>query len=183
MELRHTYLFMWFPLISISVVCFFEMCHSRNYVLCALVLVLFSCKSYGLSYGQLEQEMEIYRSRWEESVDTANWMVDEGFDTVYGLWDVASKVAVASNGSVKAACWSSETESDIFYIEPFLIDTKLLDDSGMDRSIYMISLENEDVFLRSAQSRGASVRQLREMPQLGCKLYISTKHLVYSEKP
>lgn len=182
MVLRETYLFMWFPLVCISLVYLFEKCSAKRYVIYVILFCVCAYQSHSISYSKLEEDLEWKAVRWTECLAIAEWMENNNFDVIYGGWDVSSKIAMASNGSVVTACWANDSEWSMFVIDRCLVNVDLLNEEGNENALYMITSGNENIFVDKAKNAGAQVRLVRESDVLECKIYTSDKYLIEVEE-
>jgi len=178
MELRYTYLFMWFPLVCIIVVYILEMCAEKYYSVLLGVVCACCFWSYHISaLGDIDNEIKKYNIIRCEATDVVEWMNVNEYSVIYGLWNVSSKIALASNGDIMTASWANDTEEDMFVIDRTLVNTDLLEDSNL-KAVYMVSKDKEDIFLRKAKE----TTMVLELPIMNCRLYTSTEFLIKVEE-
>lgn len=179
MNLRPVYLFLWFPLVCLCAIGLFENCSKENYWIYMILFIALSWKSYQITYSSAGNDLEMRQVKYEECVEMADWLEGEGYSFVFGGWDSASKVAVASNGGLTGACWSYETMEEMFQVAPWIVQTDVFEAANNPSAVYVIRNASEAVFLEKAKQMGAEVHLINSMELNECKIYVSSEHLIY----
>ena len=164
--LRSIYMFLWFPLVALSVLMLLERASERiklgAVVLCCCLSVCTFYESYFsyVKYIVLDQEAMVYKNEGFLE-DMYHWAVDNGIEYVYGdYWTSAPKIAAYSNGKIEAGCW--HTPENIFNAEPFNTPQDIYGEAENQKAIYIFTSKDEAVGLQVAQERGAEMVKVAE---------------------
>ena len=180
MALRTVYLFIWYPLASLCIIYLFECCNGKWYRYGIVAFALLSLKSYDVSYGYIDNAIVEQDAKFQESFHMVEWMEKNGYDVVYGGWDLASDIAAASNGAVIATCWPYESKENIFAIAPWIVNTDTLKGQSNENAVYIVRNENEEYLITKAKEMGVKIH--REKICTAYTVYTADELLVYADE-
>ena len=171
---RPRYFFMIYPLLGFLVAYAYEYLKKPIRMgLMVLILVFFGSTAVREFPEVLISVME---RRTEESYDISEYLLENGYTTVYALWEHGDDVAIASNGTIRVAYWHTQEES--FTGMPYLFDRDIYQASP-DSSVYFFKdQESADLGIALAESMGVSLELLRHFPESDTYIYKASSNLM-----
>lgn len=174
-KIRHIYLFLWYPLVVLSLLMVMEKLAVPGKMLLIAALCLLSlgnlthgytlCAENALqnSPGYAGKAFRLaraygYHSYAETSEDFVSsrqlcqWAMDQGYEYVYGDWYVAPRIAVHSGGKLTAGYWWG---SSMLQANDHLTSLSFYAPENNAKAIYVLTPQDEDAFLSLARSQGA----------------------------
>ncbi len=171
-ELRSVYLFMWYVLISLSVVSLLKRLSwswGKRAVAAALcVLALFNL--YGSYVSNMRTSLLKPINVWYQ---VACELMNQDFELLYGRWDFANMVAGYTDGKVTSGAWYGSPYQVLGYINA----QDLYEPEDNDRAVYLIRDAELEDSMRIAEERGAQLTLVRQF--WGVALYTSSEQLMY----
>ena len=104
---------------------------------------------------------------------------DNGYDIVYGGWDICEKAAVESKGQIKTGYGVFSGGVDSYQIVRYLNYQDIYSEEDNAHAVYMMTPECRNAMLRRAREMGAEMT-LRYVTEDGAyELYTSSKQLMH----
>ncbi len=100
MQIRCIYYFMLFPMLSVILTCCIESCSNRIRTVIALGVI---CISTVCCISQLPT---VYRDNRQGPVNISDYLISRNISTIYSEWNVAEKLAIASDWQLCAGFWN-----------------------------------------------------------------------------
>ena len=171
-QMREIYLFVWYPLVMLSLLVLLEAEFSLRRLL-ALGAVLLCLGNLLFSYGstlryarQAEKDMLPYRQFCEDAEAA-------GITTVYGGWEFTPHCVVWSDGALTAGFWG-----DIpFWVRESINRLDIYDEADNDTALYLFGPWTREDYLQSAEDLGGELTLFGEYGS--CIAYRSQKQLMY----
>ena len=180
MDFRPVYLFMWYPLSCLAIVSFLESCHEKDYKIYVFVFIVFAwIGGYFLSYVPMRSSIEWAEAEYRERLEIAEWMTENGYDVLYGPWNMAQWIAVASNGAIECGCWEFNTSEGLCEITPWLMKTDLYTEECNERALYFVHNDTAETFVNMAAAEGAEVVLVWRLETSQHQIYSSSRQLMH----
>ena len=181
MDFRSVYLFMWYPLSCLTMVAFLESCSEKDYKIYVCIFTILAWfGGYFLSYVPMRSSIEWVDAEYEERLEIAKWMKENGYDIIYGPWNTAQGIAAASNGAVTGGFWEHNTLDGWFEIIPWLMKTDLYTEECNERALYVIHNDMEEAFIKKAEDEGVEISLVWRMETSERQLYTSSGQLMHA---
>lgn len=172
-SLRSVYLFVWYPLVCLSVVYFAKTGSVRRKVTVLVLLCVLSAANLYVSYQPgVSAVLTGGGDEWQEIAD---YLMDEGYELLYGGRHEVSTVCAKTDGAVVAGAWSQGPYQVLGYINPQDIYTP----EDNSRAAYLITCGELEEARRLAEEEGATLTLLRQFGARG--LYASSVQLMKTE--
>ena len=173
MFVRPRYYFMFYPLIGLLVGYLHDQ-HGRWMKRCLLLgMLVFSCVA-GL-HGLSDVCRLAMDHKDEVSYKISTYLQENGYTTIYAVWDQGNDVAVASNGTLDVGFWHKE---QVFDRVTYLCNLDVYE-TDPDQCVYFFeSEEAAEEGIAVAESVGISMELLREYPENGVYIYTASANLM-----
>lgn len=173
---RSIYVFPWYPLAALAAIVLFTRLKAPHRVVAVTLLLTALIGNLFLSYGSTAEKACSDAPLPEQQV--AQYLMDEGYDFVYGPWTQVSSVAVWTDGQVAAGSW----HGNICQIIPYITPTDIFSLEDNDRACYLTTgLGVEQSLLEYAAAQGASLTLEKRFEGTVYALYTSDRQLMYFE--
>lgn len=174
LSMRSIYLFTWFPLAAIALVCLIDALKKFPWARAAVCLVF-----------AVFSAMNLYSCYWPSVLKTlhgddvvelaaAEFIVENDYDYLYAEWYYGSRVAVRTDGAVVAGTWHDNCCEVLGYINP----QNIYSEADNSRAVYMVADAERDELYGRAAEVGAELTCVADFPG-GLELYESTRQLMY----
>ena len=172
MYIRNIYYFLLYPLAALVGVAVFSLGGGQAKVgVAALLILLFA--------NGMQDKLPAVLERARQPVcyeQTVSFLEEKGITTVFSGWNRGEKIAVASDGSVKAAFWDS-------YKKPFVAVKYLCDPAGFDvapeNCAYVFFYASEaDIAVSKAAEQGVELTLLAHIAEEGVYIYTADVNLM-----
>ena len=173
LRIRAVYLFMYYPLLALSVALVLEQTGPRLRCTASLALCLLSLVNLYCSY--IPSVRSALAPREEPLEQISAWAVENGYELVYGNHtSVAPGIAAYSDGALVAGCWDEEI---MFKAKPYLNIQNIYSLEDAERAIFVFMPWELDYAREAAMNAGA---ELTFHGQYGAlSVYTSTVQLMY----
>lgn len=175
--IRSIYIFPWYALAAVAALVLAG--KLRRFWQNALALVLSAALlcNLALSYGPtVEQALS---DSEPPELQVAQYLVQEGYEIVYGPWMQVSGVAVWTDGQVAAGSW----HHDICQVIPYITPTDIFSEADNARACYLTTGSSVEQSLQEhASAQGASLTLLKCFEGTVYALYTSDRQLMYFEQ-
>ena len=173
LRIRAVYLFMYYPLLALSVALVLEQTGPRLRCTVSLALCLLSLVNLYCSY--IPSVRSALAPREEPLEQISAWAVENGYELVYGNHtSVAPGIAAYSDGALVAGCWDEEI---MFKAKPYLNIQNIYSLEDAERAIFVFMPWELDYAREAAMNAGA---ELTFHGQYGAlSVYTSTVQLMY----
>lgn len=112
----------------------------------------------------------------EVSYEISDYLLENGYTTIYALWEQADDVAIASNGEIRVGYWH-EPETT-FQKMPYLCNVDIYNASP-DQCVYFFQgRQYADIGIAKAESVGVSLQLIRQYPESDIYLYTAPINLM-----
>lgn len=155
-KLRSIYIFMWFPLVSFSVIMVMQRLPLCSKTAAAVLVCVLSIGN--LCHSFVPDACIALRDDTSDTQKMCQWALDEGYEYVYGDWSVAPYIAAYSGGSLEAGFWYDDPFHPVTYINAL----DIYDEEDNARAIYAFSSEDVEQGLRLALERGVELTLVAE---------------------
>ena len=173
LRIRAVYLFMYYPLLALSVALVLEQTGPRLRCTVSLALCLLSLVNLYCSY--IPSVRSALAPQEEPLEQISAWAVENGYELVYGNHtSVAPGIAAYSDGALVAGCWDEEI---MFKAKPYLNIQNIYSLEDAERAIFVFMPWELDYAREAAMNAGA---ELTFHGQYGAlSVYTSTVQLMY----
>lgn len=173
LRIRAVYLFLYYPLLALSVALVLEWARPRLRRMTALALCLLSLANLYVSYiPSVHSALEPQENHLEQISD---WAVANGYELVYGNHSaVAPGIAAYSDGALVAGCWD---EQIMFKAKEYLNVQNVYSLEDVERAIFVFTPGELDYAHEAAGNAGAELTFHGQYGQLS--VYTSTVQLMY----
>lgn len=173
LRIRAVYLFMYYPLLALSVALVLEQTGPRLRCTASLALCLLSLVNLYCSY--IPSVRSALAPQEEPLEQISAWAVENGYELVYGNHtSVAPGIAAYSDGALVAGCWDEEI---MFKAKPYLNIQNIYSLEDAERAIFVFMPWELDYAREAAMNAGA---ELTFHGQYGAlSVYTSTVQLMY----
>lgn len=173
LRIRAVYLFLYYPLLALSVALVLEWARPRLRRMTALALCLLSLANLYVSYiPSVHSALEPQENLLEQISD---WAVANGYELVYGNHSaVAPGIAAYSDGALVAGCWD---EQIMFKAKEYLNVQNVYSLEDVERAIFVFTPGELDYAHEAARNAGAELTFHGQYGQLS--VYTSTVQLMY----
>jgi hypothetical protein len=171
LSIRSVYLFVYYPLLALSMAVVLE---DKKYTkTIALILCLISALNLYFSYVPSIKDSQNSEPTWTEQI--ADWAVENGYELVYGGHSyVAPSIAAYSDGALTAGCWNDEI---MFKSKEYLNIQNIYSLEDVERAIFVFQPYELDYAFEAAQNAGAELTFQGQYGELS--VYTSTVQLMY----
>lgn len=173
LRIRAVYLFMYYPLLALSVALVLEQVGPRLRCTVSLALCLLSLANLYCSY--IPSVRSALAPREEPLEQISAWAVENGYELVYGNHStVAPGIAAYSDGALVAGCWDEEI---MFKAKPYLNIQNIYSLEDVERAIFVFTPWELDYAREAAMNAGAELTFQGRYGELS--VYTSTEQLMY----
>ena len=173
LRIRAVYLFMYYPLLALSVALVLEQVGPRLRCTVSLALCLLSLANLYCSY--IPSVRSALAPREEPLEQISAWAVENGYELVYGNHtSVAPGIAAYSDGALVAGCWDEEI---MFKAKPYLNIQNIYSLEDVERAIFVFTPWELDYAQEAAMNAGAELTFQGRYGELS--VYTSTEQLMY----
>ena len=173
LRIRAVYLFMYYPLLALSVALVLEQAGPRLRCTVSLALCLLSLANLYCSY--IPSVRSALAPREEPLEQISAWAVENGYELVYGNHStVAPGIAAYSDGALVAGCWDEEI---MFKAKPYLNIQNIYSLEDVERAIFVFTPWELDYAREAAMNAGAELTFQGRYGELS--VYTSTEQLMY----
>lgn len=118
--------------------------------------------------------MQAYFAKYDPIYPVSNFLVEEGYDTVYAPWNLGEDIGIASDFRVAVGFWDNQ----IFVPVTYLCDPEIYEaDTG--RCAYaMYGTQSAALLEELAEERGLQWNLLKAFPELHIYLYTCSQNLM-----
>lgn len=174
MYIRPRYYFMLYPLMSFLVACIHDKLNVKMKLPLFAFVIVFFCLSCVRNLPDVCASA--IRHKEEDSFAISEYLLENGFTTVYAEWNRGHDVAIASNGRIDTGYWYVEER-------PFEKVTHLcsLDiyERENDRCVYLFVGEDDaQIGRKVAESAGVELSLLNHFPESDTYLYTAPVNLM-----
>ena len=120
--------------------------------------------------------LDITRRHEEESYEISEYLLENGYTTVYALWEQGQDVAIASNGKIRVGYWH-EPETT-FEKMPYLCNVTIYDEAPERCVYYFKGRQYADIGIEKAEAAGVSLKLIRQYPESDTYLYTAPVNLM-----
>lgn len=174
MSVRGIYYFMLYPLVAMAVVYVYS---GRKTVVrlatvgVLAVTLLYPC-GYDLYWSCVEAD-----SAWEnENIAISDYLLDNGYTTVFSAWNHGEDVAIASNCQIQAGFWI--TPDRPFESVRYLCDPSIYD-AEPEKCAYLFRGEAAaEIGVAEAESQGTELGLLNHFPESDTYVYAASENLM-----
>ena len=174
MYIRPRYYFMYYPLLSLLCAYLYDnLRHRMKWVLLALAVVFsWVAGSHNLS-GPCQTAIN---REQEECYEISQYLLDNGYTTIYGRWWNGQNVAVASDGRLSVGYWYTEEEP--FDKVTYLCNPEIYN-ADPEQCVYLFAGKQvADIGVSAAQSMDVPLQLLRYYPESDIYLYTAEANLM-----
>ena len=173
LRIRAVYLFMYYPLLALSVALVLEQVGPRLRCTVSLALCLLSLANLYCSY--IPSVRSALAPREEPLEQISAWAVENGYELVYGNHtSVAPGIAAYSDGALVAGCWDEEI---MIKAKPYLNIQNIYSLEDVERAIFVFTPWELDYAQEAAMNAGAELTFQGRYGELS--VYTSTEQLMY----
>lgn len=173
LRIRAVYLFLYYPLLALSVALVLEWARPRLRRIVALALCLLSLANLYVSY--IPSVQSVFAPREDPLEQISDWAVANGYELVYGNHSaVAPGIAAYSDGALVAGCWD---EQIMFKAKEYLNVQNVYSLEDVERAIFVFTPGELDYAQEAARNAGAELTFHGQYGQLS--VYTSTVQLMY----
>ena len=173
LRIRAVYLFMYYPLLALSVALLLEQAKPRLRRALALALCLLSLVNLYCSY--IPSVRGALAPQEDPLEQISAWAVENGYELVYGNHSaVAPGIAAYSDGALVAGCWDEEI---MFKAKPYLNIQNIYSLEDVERAIFVFMPWELDYAREAAMNAGAELSFHGQYGELS--VYTSTVQLMY----
>lgn len=173
LRIRAVYLFMYYPLLALSVALVLERTGPRLGCTVSLALCLLSLANLYCSY--IPSVRSALAPREEPLEQISAWAVENGYELVYGNHtSVAPGIAAYSDGALVAGCWDEEI---MFKSKEYLNIQNVYSFEDVERAIFVFMPWELDYAHEAAMNAGAELTFHGQYGELS--VYTSTEQLMY----
>lgn len=181
-NIRHIYLFLWYPLVALSVILVLEKLkpHLQTLLVTLLCLVSLGTLFHGYTRGAETalENSDSYAGRafhlaryygyktdaytdedYPQAQALCQWALDQGYQYVYGNWYTAPRIAVPSGGQLTAGYWWVES---IFTPNDHLTSLHFYGPEENAKAIYVFTPYDEADCLAAARERGVEMEKVAQ---------------------
>lgn len=179
MAIRPAYLCFWYPMVCLCFIYLLEQFVGKMaYMFLLFVFSVAMLVNYRTTYNPVYDWISIAQQDYNERVEVASWMMENGYNRLFGRNNFTEQLAAVSNGDILCACWGEDSTENMFVITPCLVNTEIYQAEYADETLYLIIDDAEEIFLEKARSMGANVKMVRDLKYRNAKLYTSSSHLI-----
>lgn len=172
LEVRSIYYFMFYLLTAF--LCAYGFSKRRELLrwlfLTAMILVL-------ILPGMLALKdicMQAYFAKYDPIYGVSDYLLEEGYDTVYAAWNMGEEIAVASEFQIKAGFW----DEGIFVPVTYLCDPVVYT-ADADSCAYVLFGEESAVLAeQAAEAKGVMMSLVRYFPDSNAYIYTASENLM-----
>lgn len=174
MYIRPRYYFMLYPLMSFLVACIHDKLNVKMKLPLLSFVIVFFCLSCVRNLPDVCASA--IRHKEEDSFAISEYLLENGYTTIYALWEQADDVAIASNGEIRVGYWH-EPETT-FQKMPYLCNVDIYNASP-DQCVYFFQgRQYADIGIAKAESVGVSLQLIRQYPESDIYLYTAPINLM-----
>ena len=172
LKVRDIYYFLFYLLLAFLGTCVFSGRKQIGRWICLLVITLSLIFPGMLALKDIC--MQAYFARYDPIYEVSDFLVEEGYDTVYAPWNLGEDIAIASDFEITMGFWDKE----FFVPVEYLCDPQIYEvDSS--RCVYaMYGSESAELAGEKVKQKGLSWDLLKAFPELRIYLYTSSKNLM-----
>ena len=172
MAIQPRYYFMIYPMIGYLVAYLYERC-SRSRVAVMLVLLLI----FGISC--VRELPSVCKQAWnrksEESYAVGEYLLKNGYDTVYSNWDHGEDYAFATAGEIKVGYW----EDTIPFVPVMYICDLEIYEAEPEHCVYIFrGSEANEIGKEKALQKSVELQLLRYLPDSETYIYTASRNLM-----
>lgn len=173
LSIRSVYLFLYYPLLALSMALALERLKPGHAYALALALCLLSLVNLHDSYlPSVQSGLAPEKDACEQISD---WAVENGYELVYGGHAfVAPAIAAYSDGALTAGCWNEEI---MFKAKEYLNLQNIYSLEDVERAIFVFMPGELDYAREAARNAGAELTFCGQFGELS--VYTSTVQLMY----
>lgn len=172
--IRSIYIFPWYPLTALAAVVLAGRLRGWRRDAVALVLLAALLGNLWVSYGPTAAQALEDTDPPERQV--AQYLMEEGYDYVYGPWMQVSGVAVWTDGQVAAGSW----HESICQVIPYITPTDIFSGEDNARACYLTTGSGvEQALLDHAAAQDAELTLVKRFEGTAYALYTSSQQLMY----
>ena len=171
---RSIYIFPWYPMAAVAVMILAGKCpENRKRLLTVLTLTVLMANLV-LSY--VPTVRKACETEQPPRQEVAQYLMDEGYDIVYGPWMPVAEVAVWTDGQVAAGSWYQ----NICEVIPYITPTDIFTEADNARACYLTTnVGEEEALLTYAADSGGSMTLVKRFEETGFALYACDKQLMH----
>lgn len=118
--------------------------------------------------------MQAYFARYDPIYEISDYLLEEGYDTVYAPWNLGEDIGIASGFRVDMGFW----DKDFFVPVSYLCDPKIYE-ADSSRCVYaMYGLVQVEIAEQELAERGLQWNLLKVFPDQGIYLYTAPQNLM-----
>lgn len=194
-NIRHIYLFLWYPLVAFSALLIFLRLPIWGRGLAVVLVCVLSLGNlthgYTLGAETALQNSPSYAGKafrmaraygmksyayddeaYADARELCAWAQEEGFRYVYGDWYTAPKIAVHSGGELTAGYWWQES---MYVPNDHLTSQQIYDEADNAEAIYVFTSKDEKTGLALALEKGATLTKAAQFGDY--RAYTASKQL------
>ncbi len=172
--MREIYLFVWYPMVAIAAVIILgklkKWKSTTYFTLFTLLLVVNLCFGY---VGDVKRSL---RDETCKDRQIAEYLVDEGYEIIYGNWGLAADAAVWSDGKLTAGLWQYPCQA-LSYINAL----DIYSEEDNLRAVYLVARVEKDGFLQHVKEMSAEVELIKSFENGRYLIYTSDRQLMFME--
>lgn len=176
--MRSIYFFTVFMLFAVAVVYCLERLEGTRRGAAVAVFLCFALASGVCSYTSPVKTLVKGECDARNTAMTG-WMLDNGYDIVYGGWDIAEKAAVESKGQIKPGYGDFSGGLESYQIVRYLNYQDIYSEEDNAHAVYIFTPEQRDAMLRRAAEMGAEMTLRYISEDWEYEIYTSSKQLMH----
>jgi hypothetical protein len=150
-ELRGTYLFVWFPLVMFSFVVCMDMVKKQYKNILVITLCLFTVITLVFNYQSPLREA--LAAPTDDEMKAAAWMEENGYTILYGPWVGGHAIAARSDGAILLGAW----HFGLFQALPYINTMDIYSKEDNAKALYLISDSSRAKALEVAGEKNATM--------------------------
>ena len=152
------YLFLYWPLAAVAVAWGMNRLPGRGKAVLAVLIVAFASLNFWFSYKPLVQSC--FDEEPLPQQQAADWLADNGYETVYGQFWTVGPIGLAANGKVDAGHW---VFTNFYEISPYLTAEDLYTEEANDKAVYLFTEQDRDRGVAAAEKAGVTLELQAEI--------------------
>ena len=131
---------------------------SKN-VIVALVLSVISLMAFKVNAVPAIKETAL-KTDWQVYSDVSDFVLDNGYDTVYTSWDTGSHFAAASDDKFNCGFWKNK-DGVAFVPEDYLCNPSVFGEENNGKAVYILREKQLEEWEKTAEEYGIEVELLK----------------------
>lgn len=169
MRIRGIYYFMFYPLFGLAVMYVITRMKSKN-VIVALVLSVISLMAFKVNAVPAIKETAL-KTDWQVYCDVSDFVLDNGYDTVYTSWDTGSHFAAASDDKFNCGFWKNK-DGVAFVPEDYLCNPSVFGEENNGKAVYILREKQLEEWEETAEEYGIEVNLLKSFSGESDNFYV-----------